>query len=169
MKYSILVITFLLSLSTLAEAQLREDLRYNSDNFSGTIKHTHSPESGPGNFMNMLNMTMSHSYSMSFSSFGGQTQNINAYTNSMAFDISDKVDAYVDVSVLHSPFGNSFMNNDNALGASIVIDRAMLNYEISPNTSLSVSFSQRPYYSPFGSQFGNSFNRSPFGHNRFGY
>jgi len=165
MKYPILVFTLFFSLSAYAEAQLRDDVRYNNESFSGTITHTQNPQSGPGNFMNMLNMTMSHSYSMSFSNFGGQTQNINAYTNSMAFDINDKMDAYVDVSVLHSPFGNSFMNNDNALGASIVIDRAELNYQISPNTNLSVSFSQRPYYSPFG----NSFIHSPFGRNRFGY
>ncbi|MGF1671110.1 MAG: hypothetical protein ACFCU6_11735 [Balneolaceae bacterium] len=164
MKYPILGLLILFCSSTYADAQLREDLR-SYDAFSGTVTHAQSPKSGPGNFMNMLNMTMSHSYTMSFSNFGGQMQNLNAYTNHMAFDLTDKLDAYVDVSVIHSPFGNSFMNNDSAFGAQIVIDRAMINYQLSPNTNISFSFSQRPYYSPHGSSFFNS----GFGRSRFGY
>jgi len=164
-KRYLLLLLLVFGTVSLADAQLREDLRRDYDTLSGTITRTQSPQSGPGNFMNMLNMAMTHSYTMSFSSFGGQMQNINAYTNSMAFDINDKMNAFVDVSVLHSPFGNSFMNPDNAFGAKIVIDRAMFNYDITPNTSISVSFSQNPYHSPFGSPFRNSFN----GRNRFGY
>lgn len=148
MKTISTTLLILLFTVTIAEAQLRKDLSP-SDDFSGSVTHTQNPSSFFGNWMNQLNMTMSHSYSMNFSNFGGQMQNLNAYTNSMFFDVSDKVDAQLDVSVLHSPFGNSFMNNQNSLGSQIVIDRARVDYKISPNTRLSIEFSNNPYYSPY--------------------
>lgn len=138
-----------------AEAQLREDLRYQPEEYTGTVSHTHG-EGSTGSWMNMLNMTMSHSYSMSFANFGGQTQNLNAYTNSMFFDVSDKLDAQLNVSLLHSPFGNSFMNNNN-LGTQIIIDSARIDYKFSENTRISVEFSQNPYRNSFGGY------NSPFG------
>lgn len=132
---------------SIAEAQLRDDLTHGSD-YSGIITHEQQSNS-PGNWMNMLNMTMNHSYSMSFSSFGGNVQNLNAYTNSMNFDISDNLDAQLDVSFLHSPFGNNYMGTDS-FNSKIIIDRARLDYKLSENTNISLEFSQRPYrYSPF--------------------
>lgn len=160
MKFQILFSILFFFCFSIAEAQLREDLNRSSD-YTGAISHTQE-SSGPGDWMNLLNMTMNHSYSMTFSNFGGQMQNINAYTNSMLFDISENVDAQVDVSFLHSPFGNNFMANDN-LGSRIIIDRARLDYQLSQNTSISVEFSQRPYYSPYGGGFGyGSRHHSPF-------
>ena len=163
MKFSILFITIILSMVSISDAQLREDLNYGSD-YSGVITYEQQPSS-PGNWMNMLNMTMNHSYSMTFSSFGGQMQNLNAYTNSMMFDISNNLNAQVDVSFLHSPFGNSFAGNNSSLGSRIIVERARLDYKLSENTHISLEFSQRPYgYSPF-SNYGYGFNRgydSPF-------
>lgn len=158
-----------LSTALIAQAQLRDNL-HSPEEYSATVTHTQSPTS-PGNWMNMLNMSMSHSYSMSFSNFGGQAQNINAYTNSMQFDISERMDAMLDISVLHSPFGNSFMNNSNSMGAQIVIDRARFDYKLSPNTRISLEFSNNPYYSSFGhGPFGyrNSYN-NPFNRRVPGY
>lgn len=154
----ILIFTFT---ALVAEAQLREDLRYQSEEYTGSVTHTHG-EGSTGSWMNMLNMTMSHSYSMSFANFGGQTQNLNAYTNSMFFDVSDKLDAQLNVSLLHSPFGNSFMNNNN-LGTQIIIDSARLDYKFSENTRISIEFSQNPYRNSFGSY------HSPFGRRYIGY
>lgn len=148
----ILILTFTV---LVAEAQLREDLTYQPETVSGEVSHTHN--SSTGNWMNMLNMTMSHSYSMSFANFGGQTHNLNAYTNSMFFDVSDKFDAQLDVSLLHSPFGNSFMNSDN-LGTQIIIDSARLDYKFSENTRITLEFSQNPYRSSFGN-YNSPFSR----------
>jgi hypothetical protein len=169
MKFLTLITVLILFVSISAEAQLRKDLNstYQNEDFSSTVTHTHSPSS-PGNWMNLLNMTMSHSYSMSFSNFGGQMQNLNAYTNSMFFDVSDRLDAQLNISVLHSPFGNSFMNNNNALNSQIIIDSARIDYKFSENTRISLQFSQNPYYSPYGNYgFGNyhsPFNRRPLGY-----
>jgi hypothetical protein len=157
MKFSVLLFAILLCAVSLSEAQLREDLSHGSD-YSGVITHEQRPSS-PGNWMNMLNMTMNHSYSMSFSSFGGQMQNLNAYTNSMLFDISNKLNAQVDLSFLHSPFGNSFMGDNSSLGSRIIVESARLDYKLSENTHISLEFSQRPYgYSPF-SNYGYGYSR----------
>lgn len=149
MKFISTLLFLLLSTVLVANAQLREDLVYEPDQYTTTVSS--SERSGaPGSWMNLLNMTMSHSYSMTFSNFGGQMQNINAYTNHMFFDISDKFDAQLDVSLLHSPFGNSFMTNNNSLGAQIIIDQARIDYQLSPNASISFQFSQRPAYYGYG-------------------
>jgi len=160
MKFFSLLFTIFFAASLVAEAQLRTDLNPQYEDFGGTITHTQGNNSSIGDWMNMLNMTMSHSYSMSFTNFGGQTQNINAYTNSMFFDVSDRMNAQVDVSLLHSPFGNNFMNNDN-LGTQIIIDQARLDYQLTPNTNISIQFSQRPHYSGFGN-YGFGRHHSPF-------
>jgi hypothetical protein len=155
MKFIASFTLFFFFITLVSQAQLRQDLVHQPEEYTGAITHTHS-ENSPGSWMNMLNMTMSHSYSMSFSNFGGQMQNLNAYTNSMHFDVSDRMDAQLDVSVLHSPFGNSFMNNSSAMDTQIIIDRARVDYRLSENTRISFEFSQNPYYSTFGrSGFGN--------------
>lgn len=161
MKKLLLLFIFVLCTALIAEAQLRKDLTYQPEEYTTAITHTNSPSSG--SWMNMLNMTMSHSYSMTFSNFGGQTQNLNAYTNSMFFDVSEKFDAQIDLSVLHSPFGNSFMNPNNSLGAQIVIDQARIDYKPTENTRISIQFSQNPYYNSFG-RFGQGSYYSPFNH-----
>lgn len=143
---------------SISDAQLRDDLNSTSD-YSGVVTYEQQSTS-PGNWMNMLNMTMNHSYSMTFSNFGGQMQNLNAYTNSMMFDISNNLNAQVDVSLLHSPFGNSFIGENSSLGSRIIIERARLDYKLSENAHISLEFSQRPYnsYSPFGN-YGYGYNR----------
>lgn len=158
MKYFVFILTLAFCSVSVAEAQLRDDLSKSTE-YSGIVSTNNQPSSG--SWMNALNMTMNHSYSMTFSNFGGQTQNINAYTNSMLFDISENLDAQVDISLLHSPFGNSFMTNEN-LGSRIIVDRARLDYKISDNANISLEFSQRPYhYSPNGysGYNGYGFNR----------
>ncbi len=153
----ITALILILSLNVLvAEAQLRKDLSFQPEEYTGAVTHTQAPSAG--SWMNMLNMTMSHSYSMSFTNFGGETYNMNAYTNSMFFDVSDRMDALLDVSLLHSPFGNSFLNNsNNSLGTQIIIDSARIDYRLSDNTRISLEFSQNPY------RYGNGFgNHSPF-------
>ncbi|MEX0995322.1 MAG: hypothetical protein WD599_07300 [Balneolaceae bacterium] len=166
MKKAILLSLFVMfGFSAMAEAQFRENVSQSSDYMGAVIKSDQSSQ--VGDWMNMLNMTMDHSYSMNFSNIGGQFQNLNAYTNHMTFGLSEDLTGRLDISFLHSPFGNSFMSSgfDN-LGSRIVIDRAQLDYQISPNANVSIEFSQRPYhYSPFGSYYPGTFS----GRNYFGY
>jgi len=163
MKRLILSIFIVMLAVNISEAQLRQDLYPHTDEYSVTLTHQTSNNSLVGNWMNMLNMTMNHSYSLNFSNFGGRMQNLNAYTNHMRFDISDRLDAQVDISLLHAPFGNSYLSNNNDFGARIIVDQARINYQLSPNTQISVQFSQRPGYygqGPFGmSGFRPHYNR----------
>lgn len=150
-KYLLILTVLTFGAVSIAEAQLRQDLNRSNDYTGAVVKTDQSTSGVLGDLMESLNMSMSHSYSMNFGSIGGQFQNLNAYTNHMTFDFSENLTGQVDVSVLHSPFGNSFMNmGSNDLGARVIIDRAQLDYQISPNTNLSIQFSQRPYHSPFG-------------------
>lgn len=163
MKFITTTLLLIFFTALTAEAQLRKDLS-GSEDYAASV--THTQQSSPGSWMNMLNMTMSHSYSMSFSNFGGQTQNINAYTNSMFFDVSEKVDAQLDLSVLHSPFGSSFMTN-NEMGARVIVDQARIDFKPSENTRISLQFSQNPYYSPhshygMGNYYSAFSRRSPW-------
>jgi len=165
MKKTILISLLLVfGFTAIAEAQFRENVSQSSD-YTGAVIKTNQT-SPVGDFMNLLNMTMDHSYSMTFSSIGGQFQNLNAYTNHMTFGLSEDLTGHLDVSVLHSPFGNSFMNsNFDNLGSRIIIDRAQLDYQISPNANLSIQFSQRPYYyPPFGTYPGSVSGRNYFGY-----
>lgn len=140
-------------------AQLRED-QYKSSDYLGSIVKDRNQE--PGTWSNLFNMTMDHSYSMTFGSFGGQYQNLNAYTNTMHFFFSDRMTGRVDLSVLHSPFGNSYLNaNGSNQQVDFIVRNAELNYQLSEKSSISFHFQQVPSYG-----YGYGYNRfSPFYNN----
>lgn len=152
-----------------AEAQLREDLASPFD-YSGQIVNYSSPpvQTGLDRFFNSIKM--SHSYTMSFSSFGGSYQNVNAYTNTMEFSLSPRMNGRVDISFLHSPFGgNSSYMGQNSFQNRVVIQNAELNYQISDKAFIRVSYQQLPYgygYNPFN-RYGAGYSRynryNPFG------
>lgn len=158
------VLTILLltvGIQSLALAQLRENADYSSELTGPVLKQDLSEGA---RLSNLFNMQMDHSYSMMFSSFGGQMQNINAYTNTMRFFFSEKLTGRVDLSLLHSPFGNSYMPQNNGTNVEFVIRNAELNYQISDNSHIRVQFQQRPtsygpwglgrrYFSPYRSNF----------------
>lgn len=143
--------------SSISFAQLRENLSKPSDKMGPVVKDNLSEGANLGN---LFNMQMGHSYSMTFSSFGGQFQNMNAYTNTMQFFFSPKLTGRLDLSVLHSPFGNSFMSNNDGLNADFMIRNAELNYQISDKSNISFQFQQVPSYGT--NPWGYGYNRSPF-------
>lgn len=120
------------------------------------------------NLFGNWSMQMSHSYSMSFSSFGGNMQNINMYTNSMDFYFSEKLTADVDISFMHSPFSSNLspLEGSSAFNGKVFINNASLNYEINDKTSITVQFRQMPYNSAYGYYgMGNAFGRNHRGIN----
>lgn len=149
-----------------AQAQFRDDLK-NSNNYTGSIIKTDNQQRnanlGLGGLLQDFNM--SHSYSMTFSSMGGNYQNINAYTNTMHLKFSDDLTGRVDLSLLHSPFGSSTMYGSNeGLDSQILIENAQLNYQLSENSSISFQFRQMPAsYSSYG--YGTGSMYSPFSNN----
>lgn len=179
----ILVAGFMLSVfGSEADAQLRENVPTASD-YTGDIlrdRDEYNSRLGLSNLVEQFNM--SHSYSMSFSSIGGNYQNLNAYTNTMYFKFNNKLDARVDLSLLHSPFGSSMpynnLSSNGALGAQLVVGNAELRYQINDNTTVYFQFQQGPsgyspyntgYHSPFGygyqstlRGYGTGFDNNPF-------
>lgn len=163
------LLLLLLGMSSLSQAQLRKDLTSSSD-LTGPIIKQQDPSQG-ANLGNLFNMQMSHSYSMNFASYGGQFQNMNAYTNTMQFFFSEDLTGRVDLQLLHSPFGNnSFMgNNSTGMDMEFRVRNAELNYQISENSSIKLQFQQVPGYgfNPWtGRSYSNPFN-SPFGDPNF--
>tara|TARA_R110000868_G_scaffold235273_1_gene489007 strand:+ start:3562 stop:4083 length:522 start_codon:yes stop_codon:yes gene_type:complete len=166
--------TFLLSilLSATALGQLRQDLSSPFD-YSGPIVNRNAPtvQNGLNRFFNSVEM--SHSYSMNFSSFGGGYQNVNAYTNTLTFDISPRMDGRVDVSFLHSPFGANLAQGQNNFQNQVVIQNAELNYKISDNAFIKFQYRQLPSgfygygYDPYG--YGRFGRNSRFNNNGYWY
>lgn len=160
----IITLTFIISLvlSLQLSAQLRSNLASSYD-YSGPIVNTESPtiQTWLDNFFSNK-VEMSHSYSMSVGSIGGSFQNINAYTNTLNFQFTNDFTGRLDVSFLHSPFGNNnLMNsNQNGLGGEVIIQNAELNYKINDNAHIRFQYQQLPssygLFSPFGN---NRFNR----------
>lgn len=134
-----------IGIQSLSFAQLREDVGHSSELTGPVVKQ--DPSEG-ANLGNLFNMQMDHSYSMMFSSFGGQMQNMNAYTNTMRFFFSEKLTGRVDLSLLHSPFGNSFMSNNsnNGMDTQFILRNAELNYQINDKSNISIQVQQVPGY-----------------------
>lgn len=166
-RFPLLLLLLSTVLASAASAQMRDDARSNAD-LTGPVVQQHNIE--PGSWENLFNMHMSHSYEMMFSSFGGEFQNVNAYTNTMRFAFTDRFTGRVDLSLLHSPFGSSMLggSSQGGLGAEFLIRNAELNYQISDRSSIHLRFQQvpamgmnpgsyyaNPFFRPYGSPFGN--------------
>ncbi len=111
-------------------------------------------------FLNSENFQMRHSFSLSYSSFGGQGISLGSYTNSMFYKLMSNLNVQMDVSVLFSPyssFGQNFQNDING----VYISRASVNYRPFKDMQISIQYRNLPYYNPyFGS--GNGFYGNPF-------
>ena len=161
------LVLFLMGLNSISHAQLRSDANRSSD-LMGPIVKQEDPSKG-ADWSNLFNMQMDHSYSMTFSSFGGQFQNMNAYTNTMHFFFSDDLTGRMDLSLLHSPFGNSMMspnNSGNGMDTQFLIRNAELNYQINDRSNIRIQFQQVPSYgygmNPWSSGMRNNPFNSPF-------
>lgn len=158
-KFITLTFIFTLFISIQLQAQLRSNL--SAPDYSSSVINTKAStiQSSLNDFF-LNKMTMSHSYSMTFGSIGGSYQNLNAYTNTMNFDFTPKLDGRLDISFVHSPFGqNNFANSNNSLGGEVIIRNAELNYKINENAHIKFQYQQVPRSFGF---------YNPYGYNRFG-
>ncbi len=150
-----LIVIFLV---TDASAQLRGDISSPYD-YQGNIIDSKSAtvQSRLASFF-QNNVEFSHSYSMTFSSFGGSYQNLNAYTNTMNIAFNERLQGRVDVSFFHSPFGGNNMYSSNLDQPQVMISNAELNYKISDNANIRFQYRRSPY---------NSYSLSPFGYRNY--
>ena len=103
-------------------------------------------------FLNTNDFTMRHSFSMQYSSFGGNGLALGVYTNSMFYRLMDNMDVQLDVSLVHSPystFGEAFQKDISGL----YISNAAINYRPWKDVSVHLQYRTMPYgygyYSPF--------------------
>jgi hypothetical protein len=99
-------------------------------------------------------LSMRHSYTLSYSSFGGRGLSMGMYTNSLAYRFSDPLDVQFDVSVLHSPFGVPGGMGDFG---GIYLTRAQLNYRPTDNMWLQIQFRRLPPMYWWGSGYTSDF------------
>lgn len=173
---SLLLLVAFLGLAVPVQAQFRNQAHtqqaaaklYNSDGPAFSLNKLFSPD----------HFRMQHSYEMSFGSFGGQTNSLGMYTNSMLFQFNPKLAARVDVSVAHSLLGNQVGNQFGmeGNGAKVFLRNAEIAYRPKENVQLHLSVRQspygsymgpygyhgyNPYYSGFGATGGELFWNSP--------
>ncbi|MBO6537055.1 MAG: hypothetical protein JJ966_12580 [Balneolaceae bacterium] len=161
MKTSFSLLFIFAFVSATAFGQFRSDLPGYYD-YTGPLINERAPTVQNGLDRFFSKVEMKHSYSMSFNSFGGSYQNVNAYTNTLLFDISPRMNARVDVSFLHSPFGGSqSINGMNNFQNQVLIRNAELNYKISDKAFIQIQYQQLPR--------GFGYGYSPYGYNPFGY
>lgn len=152
MRYFLPLVALIVVLGTAvpAQAQMRDQVAltqrapaqlYDSQAPSFTLNKLFSPQ----------HFTMGHSYEMSVGGFGGSSSTLGMYTNTMAWQFSQKLDARLDVSVAHSFSGNQF--GDEGPGGQVFIRNAELNYRPTESMQFHISFRQSPfglYGHPYG-------------------
>lgn len=147
---SLLCLVVMLSVATPAQAQLRETAQQNSSVVTKLYDTGASATNALGNLFGAENFNMSHSYQMSFSSFGGNASSMGMYTNSMMWQFNSDWAARVDVSVAH-PLANSgaFGNRET----KVFLRNAEVAYQPSENMKIHLQVQQNPYgrySSPYG-------------------
>lgn len=88
-------------------------------------------------------LTMRHSFSLSYQTFGGQGFSLGTYTNSLMYKFSDPLNLQVDVTAMHSPFNSLGKQFQNDL-SGIFVSRAELNYRPSENMLFQIQYRQLP-------------------------
>jgi hypothetical protein len=120
--------------------QLKKDLK--QPDFSNILVQPNNQYS-LFSFLDPSKLTMSHSVSMSYSTFGGESVMMNAYVNTIDYRFNDQLSLRTNLGIMMSPYNslpnNSYLNNQQFFGG------AELNYKPSDNTILSLRFESLPY------------------------
>jgi len=149
---SLLCLVAFLGVAVPAQAQLRNAVEVNRA--SAQLYDTGGSSFLFNKLFNPLVFQMSHSFEMSMGSYGGRSSSMGMYTNTMAWQFSDKLAARVDLSVAYSPFNNSVLG----LGEQQKPQVFLRNAEVAWRPSEKVQFHLQVRQSPYGSYM------SPYGY-----
>lgn len=156
-------ITLIVSVSlfpTLLFAQLKKDTNMN---MAQALTQPTKMQSIVGLLgLNPNKFSMSHSYSLEFTSFGGQAFNRGLYLNTMQYQFSDPITMYLQIGMQHQPFGSQVENSPYQ--SKVFVSGAGLQYKPSDNFKVQLEYSEQPglYYSPYYHRDRFYQNRSPF-------
>ncbi|MEL6442948.1 MAG: hypothetical protein AAFQ86_01765 [Bacteroidota bacterium] len=170
------VVLALLLIAAPAEAQFRTD----APGRPAPVMVTENPGGAAlGRFFSGDKFKLSHSYEMSYSSFGSAGGfGMGLYTTSLRWQPTANLAGRVDVGVAHAPFGSSDLQSAFGFSedqpAQVFIRNAELAYRPTENSLIRLQFSQNPFarggygygnpgmygYSPY---FGGSSFRASYG------
>jgi len=85
--------------------------------------------------------SMSHSYTLSYHTFGKQGYSQGLYLNTMNYQFSDPLFMQVRVGYLHNPFGQNTSQNSNG---NLFIERVMFQYKPFKNTVVHFDYQAMP-------------------------
>ena len=153
MKKILIILEFasFVAMGTSLRAQFKDNVP--EEQPSVTSSFIHPSSSALFGFFNPDSLHMRQSYSMSYSTMGGQGIALGRFTNSMMYRLSNSLDLQADVSLQHSPYSTLDRGLQNSLNG-IFLDRAELNYRPTQNMLLQISYRQLPwnsfgFYSPY--------------------
>ena len=138
-KQIFIIILFVTSINI---AQFQGDESKNIDIKSGILSN--NPMGSLFNFIDPSKFEMSHSFGMSYSSFGNNGMALGVYTNIISYEFNEQLDIQINTSIVNSPYntlGEGFTNSING----VYIDNARLNYNPSEKFNISLEFSNSPF------------------------
>jgi hypothetical protein len=94
--------------------------------------------------LDLSRLSMNHSYSISYLSYGGRGQTIGMYVNSIRYDLSSSMDLNVSLAWVHQP-GLMLSGSDHG-GSSVgeILPGFQFNYHPSDKFHLSISYQKVP-------------------------
>ena len=137
-KFSCIVLLTLL-LPTILFAQLKQDGKINMA--QALIKPTKIQSIFGSIGLDPNKFSMSHSYSLSFATSGGQSFNQGLYLNTMKYQFSEPLTVYMQVAFQHQPFGK-FGNTRLNVGNNLFISSSGVEYNPSDKFQLRFEFNQ---------------------------
>jgi len=157
----LLILGFLGFAVSLANAQFRSGSGVNTDEKPAS---TLEAMSGHGDdFFSRLfdpaRFNMHQTYTMSFSSGGGQSTSLGVFTNTFAYKASDDLFISADLSAVYSPYsslGSAFQKSIDG----VYLSSARLDWKLSDHTSMRIEYNGMPYSTSYFSPFG--YYNSPF-------
>lgn len=154
MKHIWLVILFCVMIVGTSNAQYKNENANQPSIKDGYLSETADFAFG---LFNPDNFSMSHSYSMSYSTFGGNGTALGVYTNSIYYKFTDNLNIEIDASLVHSPY-SSFGDKFQSDISGIYLSRARLNYKPTDDISIVFQYQQVPggsyYYNPYYRGYG---------------
>ena len=159
----LLIFGFLVITVSHVNAQFRSGIGVNNDEKPAS---TLEAMSGHGDdFFSRLfdpaRFNMHQTYTMSFSSGGGQSTSLGVFTNTFAYKASDDLFISADLSAVYSPYstlGSAFQKSING----VYLSSARLDWKMGEHTSMRIEYNGMPYSNSLYSPFGYGYYDSPF-------
>jgi hypothetical protein len=165
----LVVVVFFLGVASPSQAQLRDDVRHQQS--ASRLYGQNGAITSLNQLFSPQHFRMSHSYEMSFGSFGGGSSSLGMYTNTMSFQFSEKLAARVDMSYAFSPFGSMNPLGPEADQGRFFLRNAEIAYKPAKNMQIHLQIRQSPYggyMSPYGySGYDGYYGHNPFAESAF--